>query len=167
TAISLQNVAIDPDRARSKFFKINNCSQRPANQTLNLYAATIDPAFCDIARFSGPGRVREHRIFGSKPAAGYRLLFHPARHVFFNHDAADDTGVAHCNEHRTTRVWCDSELESNRTQLIAGSSVNSAHYGKGRSAHELSAPCSFLRGIFLISRRPWLDRINEPFRIGL
>src|SRR5207247_9812649 len=51
--------------------------------------------------------------------------------------------------------------------LIASSTIKSANYRKVRSAHELSAPCSFLRGIFLISRRPWLDRINEPFRIAL
>jgi hypothetical protein len=34
----LQNVAIDPDRARSQFFKIDDCSQRTADQALDLAA---------------------------------------------------------------------------------------------------------------------------------
>jgi hypothetical protein len=66
----------------------------------------------------------------TEPAAGYALLLHPARHVFLNLHAADDPRVAHCNEHRATRVGCDPELKRNRTELIARSSIISIHDGK-------------------------------------
>jgi len=45
SAIGLQDIAIYPDRAWSEFFQIDYRAQRPANQPLNLDAATIDAAF--------------------------------------------------------------------------------------------------------------------------
>ena len=57
SAIGLQDIAIHPDRAWSEFFQIDYRAQRPANQPLNLDAAAIDAAFCDVPRFAWLRRV--------------------------------------------------------------------------------------------------------------
>ena len=51
SSIGLQDIAIDPDRARPELLQVDDCSQRTTNQSLNLYTATIDAAFCNVARF--------------------------------------------------------------------------------------------------------------------
>src|SRR5436309_12651833 len=78
SSIGLQHVAIDLDRARPEFFEIDNRSQRAANQTLNLYAATVDATFCNVARLSRLRRIGKHRILSCQPTTGHSLLFHPA-----------------------------------------------------------------------------------------
>jgi len=62
---------------------------------------------CGIARLSRLRRIRKHRILSRKPAASHPLLFHPARHNFFNSDTADHACLPYRNKHRTACMRSD------------------------------------------------------------
>ena len=51
-AIGLQDVAIDPHRARSEFFQINHAAQRSSDQSLNFRASPIQSSLGDVALLS-------------------------------------------------------------------------------------------------------------------
>jgi hypothetical protein len=85
--IGLQDIAIDPDGPRPEFFKIDDCSQRPVDQPLDLDAATVEATFATSRGF----RVCvEYGSIEYSAARSHSLLFHPARHCFFDCDAAND-----------------------------------------------------------------------------
>ncbi len=80
SAIGLQDIAIDPDRAWPEFFKIDNRSQRSANQTLDLALRPSSRPFVMSRGFRVCVEYGSIEYFGGKPAAGHALFFHPARH---------------------------------------------------------------------------------------
>ena len=90
--------------------------------------AAVSSAFCNVARFSCLCRA-----FSGKPAARYALLFHPSGHIFLNHHAADNARVAHGGQDRAACIRRDAQIERNRAQFIAASSIDSIHDSKGRS----------------------------------
>ena len=136
-ADGLQNIAIDPDRARPEFFEIDDCTQRPADQTLNLYAATVEATFCNVARLPRLRRIWEHRILRCKPAASYSLLFHAARHRSFDGDAADHACLPHRDKHRTACMRRDVQLEIERADFIGATAISPLHGLELRCSQDL------------------------------
>src|SRR5205814_5163752 len=122
--------AIDPHRARSEFFQINHGAKGATDEPLDLGAAPIEPAFADVARLSGGCRVRQHRILRRQPTAGHPALagfLHPAWDRLFDHHATDHPRVAHRNENRAAGVWCDVQIEMDRSNLIVRAAVSALH----------------------------------------
>src|SRR5206468_11718289 len=106
-------------------------------QPLNFHAATVHAAFRNIASFAWLCGIWKHRVFGSEPAAGHSLLFHPARHSFFNRDGTDHARVTHRDKHRPARMRSRVQLEIERSDFIGYTARSEEHTSELQSRSDL------------------------------
>lgn len=126
-AIRLQNIAVHPKCALAEFFEVNDGSEGPADEALDFGAASVHASARGVALFAGEGGVREHRVFGRDPSAGFVLFFHPTRHALFDGGGADDLGVAEGNEDGALGVGGDAFFEGDGTDFVGLAVVVTAH----------------------------------------
>ena len=92
-AIGVNDVAVDVDRARAKFFQVAAGAEASADQALDLVGAPsgalVALAACAVGRRAG-----EHLVFGGQPSTRDLLDPHPRGHLLGDHCRADDSGVA-------------------------------------------------------------------------
>lgn len=127
SAVSLENVAIQPNGAFTECFEIDDGAEGAADQALDFGGPTVDFSTGDIARFSIEGGVGEHVVFGGEPAPADFLHLHPAGYVFLDGGGADHSGIAKGDEYGACGVWRDTVLEGDGAELIKVAAVGSGH----------------------------------------
>jgi len=115
-----------PDRLRAH---LATAKDPPVDRS---FVASLKISFCTIRRHQCTSERIVIQVLA--PNERYRELKEHldsrSRRCFFNCHAADNTGIAHRNEHRSAGVRCNPELKRHRSQLIASSSINPFHGGK-------------------------------------
>src|SRR5689334_18163596 len=66
--VSLQDIAIDRQRAFAKGFHVGDRAQTATDQSLNLMRAAGWSTTADLARRSGLRRAWQHRVLSGEPA---------------------------------------------------------------------------------------------------
>ncbi|OIQ68746.1 hypothetical protein GALL_496560 [mine drainage metagenome] len=103
TAIGLDNVAIDVQRALAQSVKIDCRAQGTSNQALNLLGAAGLFAARSLPVHACAGGTGQHAVFGGQPAL--ILALEKAGYFFYYAGGADDLRIAATDQHRTFRMF--------------------------------------------------------------
>jgi hypothetical protein len=136
-SVSLQHIAIDPERACAEPGEIDGGAHGSADEPLDFLGAAIEAAAGDITGFTLQGGIGQHGVLGGDPAAGHALFFHPARDGIFNGDGTDDTSAAALDEGGSVGIGGDVVGETDRAELVrpAGVGARGGWGGGGGVAH--------------------------------
>src|SRR5438876_6921324 len=124
-AVSLENVAVEPERPLAERPEIGHRPQGPPDQTLDLDRA---PSLLAARRFplgALAGRRRQQRVLGGHPAAP--LAHQPAGDTLLDRGRAEDLRLALRVEHRTVRSLEPVRLQQQRTELVRPPAISAIH----------------------------------------
>src|SRR6266567_235297 len=124
-AVSLENVAVEPERPLAERPEIRHRPQGPPDQTLDLDRA---PSLLSARRFplgALAGRRRQQRVLGGHPAAP--LAHQPAGDALLDRGRAEDLSLALRVEHRTVRLLEPVRLQQQRTELVRPPAIGAIH----------------------------------------
>src|SRR6185369_752119 len=93
TAVGLQDVAIDRDRAFAERLHIGNGAQASSDQPLYLVRASGWSTTTDLTRRARLRRAREHRVLGRQPSLA--RVSQKRWHAIFYRRGANNARVAH------------------------------------------------------------------------
>src|SRR6266550_393999 len=125
-AVSLEDVAVEPERPLAQRPKVSHRPQGPPDQTLDLDRA---PSLLAARRFplgALAGRRRQQRVLGGHPAAP--LAHQPAGDALLDRGRAEDLRLALRVEHRTVRLLEPVRLQQQRTELVRPPAISAIHF---------------------------------------
>src|SRR6516164_5440417 len=117
-AVSLQNVAIDPDLTFAEPGQIDDGPQAAPDQPLDLLGASALPATGRLAVGAGRRRARQHAVFGRHPALPG--VAQKRRDPLLDRSGAQHMSVAEHRQARALGIFRDPGIESDRPHRIGG-----------------------------------------------
>ena len=112
SAVGLQHVAVDPDRALAELRHIRHGPQRAADDALDFVRAPADAAFGRFALRALLRRARKHRVLGGHPAQAAALK--PMRNALFDRRGAEHARVPDRDQRAAFGVFKVSGLDRHR-----------------------------------------------------
>ena len=133
-AVRVDHVAVDVQRVLPERLQVDDRTEGPPDEALNLHgAAGLLAAGC-LARDARIARAGDHAVFAGDPAAGDALLAHPSGDPLFERGGADDLGAADLDERGGDRmgevVGGDAEFArlGRRAAVNASGVVHGIHF---------------------------------------
>ena len=117
-AVGLDDVAVDGDLALPQCPEVADGPQGPADETLDLLAATRDPSADPLS-----AGARQHRVLGGDPATARPLQ--PTRHSVADRGGAQHTGAPERHQARAVGGIGEVALERKGAQFVVSASVGS------------------------------------------
>src|SRR5262245_3669180 len=124
-AIGLDDVTVDPDRARAERVEIDDRAQAAPDQTLDLVRPSADAPAYRLARDAGPAGARQHGILGGDPTASG--IAQKLRHRLLDRGGADDAGFSDLDQHRAVDLSDEPGGDGDRTQLVRTAAIDTRH----------------------------------------
>ncbi len=125
SAVGLEHVAVDPERALAEGLEIRHRAQAAADQALDLLGAARELA---PRRLAIGARGRWSRA-ACEYSAVIQPRFLPCRKrgtLFSSRDGAQHLRASHLGQHRGQRILGEVELEPHRTQLAETAPVRAS-----------------------------------------
>ena len=134
SAIGLQHIAIELDRAFTELLQVKNGAHGTANQSLYLLCAAALLAPCRLTVVAGMGSTGQHAVLGRDPALTAPTLVR--WHFFFNGRRAQHFGRTEFDQHRTFRVHGVPAGDAHGAQFVCSTRTASDERGHALRADE-------------------------------
>ena len=121
SAVRLQHITVQMDRALAKPGQVKNRPHRATDQTLDFLRAPALLAARGFAVTAGVRGTRQHAVFGRHPA--FAAAFFVARHFFFDRCRAQDPGVAKFDQDRSFGMHGVGARDAHWPQFVGGAGV--------------------------------------------
>src|ERR1700682_1971786 len=119
--ISLQDIAVKGNSARSKDLHVYHRTQGAADQALNLLGTAADTTIA-FARAAGMSCARQHVIFSGNPALAF--TFQERWYFLFHAGGTEHARLAHFDQNGTLGMIQEIDGQVDRSKLGVSASIN-------------------------------------------